>query len=187
MPVHFIIIPLLAIYYSGVLKISRRFVFPLYIRSSSFEDVPSFKSFNSTGATYLLNHFNGVSFEWALTHRSIPRILPDSSYFPEISSNFLSKFDVRMNYHQSNVFLQDLSNSFHRWLNLFVLILPECLNNSWWCFSLSFSTFEDRIRVFLHILSVLSETRGASLLPSSHNCFDREYYFHLSGAIQESS
>ena len=45
MPVHLIIIQLLAIYYSGVLKISRRFVFPLYIRSSSFEDVPSFKSF----------------------------------------------------------------------------------------------------------------------------------------------
>ena len=45
---------------SGVLKISRRFVFPLYIRSSSFEDVPSFKSFNSTGATSLLNLFNGV-------------------------------------------------------------------------------------------------------------------------------
>ena len=26
-----------------------------------------------------------------------------------------------MNYHQSNVFLQDLSNSFHRWLNLSIL------------------------------------------------------------------
>ena len=58
MPVHLIIIPLLAIYYSGVLKISQIFVFPLYTRSTSFEDAPSFKSFNSTGATYLLNHFN---------------------------------------------------------------------------------------------------------------------------------
>ena len=126
------------------------------------------------------------SFQWALTHRSIPRILPDSSYFPKISSNFLSKFDLRMNYHQSNVLLQDLSNSFHRWLNLFVLILPECLNNSWWCFSSSFSTFEVRRRVFLHILSVLSETRGSSLMPSSHDCFDRENSFHPSGAIQDS-
>ena len=44
-----------------------------------------------------------------------------------------------MNFHQSDVLLQDLSNSFHRWLNLFVLILPEFLNNSWWCFSSSFS------------------------------------------------
>ena len=47
-------------YYSGVLKISRRFVFPLCIRSSSFEIGISFKSFNSTGATSLLNLFNGV-------------------------------------------------------------------------------------------------------------------------------
>ena len=26
--------------------------------------------------------FDGVSFEWALTHMSFSRILPDSSYFP---------------------------------------------------------------------------------------------------------
>ena len=67
--------------------------------------------------------FYGVSFEWALTHRSFPRILPDSSYFPGGILKFLSKFDVRMSYHQSNVFLQDLSNSFHRWLNLSILHL----------------------------------------------------------------
>ena len=45
---------------SGVLKISRRFVFPLCIRSSSFEIGISFKSFNSTGTASLLNLFNGV-------------------------------------------------------------------------------------------------------------------------------
>ena len=28
------------------------------------------------------NHSTVFSFEWALTHRSFPRILPDSSYFP---------------------------------------------------------------------------------------------------------
>ena len=27
-------------------------------------------------------------------------------------------------------------------------MVPECLNNSWWCFSSSFSTFEDRRRIF---------------------------------------
>ena len=59
-PVHLIIILLLAICYSGVLKISRRFVFSLCIRSSSFEIGISFKSFNLTGATSLLNLFNGV-------------------------------------------------------------------------------------------------------------------------------
>ena len=95
--------------------------FPFSILSSSFEDVTSFKTFNSTGATSLLNHFNGVSFEWALTHRSFSRILPDSSYFPGVILNSFSKSDVRMIHHQSYVFLQDLSISFHRWLNLSIL------------------------------------------------------------------
>ena len=35
--------------------------------------------------------FNGVSFEWALTHRSFPRILPDSSnYSGAIPNTFQS-------------------------------------------------------------------------------------------------
>ena len=34
---------------------------------------------------------------------------------------YISKFDVRMNWHQSNVFLQDFPNSFHCWLNLSIL------------------------------------------------------------------
>ena len=66
-----------------------------------------------------LNHFNRVSLEWALTHMSFPRILPDSSTFPGVILKFISKFDVTMNSHQSDVFLQDRTNSFHRWLNLF--------------------------------------------------------------------
>ena len=62
-----------------------RFVFPFSIRSSYFEVVISFKPFNSTGAIPPFNQsFNGVSFEWALTHRSFPRILPDSSIFLEL-------------------------------------------------------------------------------------------------------
>ena len=60
MSVHLLIIHLSLLNCSGVLKISRRFVFPLCIRSSSFEIGISFKSFNSTGATSLLNLFNGV-------------------------------------------------------------------------------------------------------------------------------
>ena len=66
-----------------------------------------------------LNHLNSVSLEWALTHRSFPGILPDSSYFPGATLKFILKFDVRMIYHQSHAFLQDLSHSFHHWLNLF--------------------------------------------------------------------
>ena len=53
----------------------------------------------------------------------------------------------------------------------FPIFIPECLNNSWWCFSSSFSTFEDRRRVFPPNLTCSLNTRGASLMPSSHNCF----------------
>ena len=118
MLLHLLIIHFSLFSYSGVLMISRRFVFPLCFRSSSFEDVISFKPFNSTGAISLFKKsFEGVSFEWALTHRSFPRILLDSSNSPGVILKFFPKFDVRMNYHQSYVFVQDLSNSFHRWFN----------------------------------------------------------------------
>ena len=109
--------------------ISEGSFFSFEIGSIYFEVVISFNPFNSTGAFSLLNHSNDVSFEWALTHRSFPRILPDSSNFTGAILNSFRKFDVRMNYHQSNAFHQDLSNSFRRWLNLFVLILPECRRN----------------------------------------------------------
>ena len=38
----------------------------------------------------------------------------------------------------------------------------------------------------LHILSVLSEIRDSSLMPSSQNCFRCENSFQPSGVIQES-
>ena len=66
-----------------------------------------------------------------------------------------------------------------------LLILPECLNNSWRCFSPSFLDFKDRRRVFLQILSVFAKIRDSSLLPSSNFFFDCENSFHPSGAIQE--
>ena len=120
---------------------------PLLIRSSYFEDVISSKPFNSIDATSPLI----ISMVFLLSGPQptclFPGSYPTLLIFPEFFK-FVSKIDVRMNYHQSNVFLQDLSNSFHHWLNLFLLILPECLNNSWWCLSSSFSTFEDRRRVF---------------------------------------
>ena len=48
--VHLLIIHFSLFNCSGVLKISRRFVFPFSIRSSYFEVVISFKPVNSTGA-----------------------------------------------------------------------------------------------------------------------------------------
>ena len=117
MPVHLLIIHFSLFNCSGVLKISRRFVFPLYIRSSSFEDVISFKSFNSTGAfSFSSNLFNGVSFEWALTHRFFTRILPDSSNSPGVVLNSF-QVDVKSNSISHMPSPRSLSNSFHLWLN----------------------------------------------------------------------
>ena len=66
------------------------------------------------------------------------------------------------------------------------MFILEYLKNSWWCFSLSFSAFEDRRRVPLKSLPVLSKILSSSLILFSHNCFDCENSFHPSGAIQES-
>ena len=46
----------------------------------------------------------------------------------------------------------------------FLISIPECLNNSWWCFSSSFSTFEDRRRVLPPYLIRSVKIRGSSLI-----------------------
>ena len=89
------------------------------------------------------------SFEWALTHKSFPRILPDSSKFFRSYSQILFKCDVRMDPISHMPSPRSLSNSFIVGSTSSLLILPVCLNNSWWCFPLSFSSFEDRRRVSL--------------------------------------
>ena len=111
---------LLTIHCSGVLKISQKARLVIQDPLKLFSRMLSHSShlIQPVQSPFSSNHFNGVSFEWALTHRSFSRILPDSSYFPEGTLKFFSKFDVRMSYHQSNAFLLDLPNSFHRWLNL---------------------------------------------------------------------
>ena len=53
----------------------------------------------------------------------------------------------------------------------FPFFILACLKNSWWCFSSSFSDFEDRRGVPLKSLPVLPKLRTSSLMPSSHNCF----------------
>ena len=110
--------PPLAILYLECWRYIKRFLLPLLIRSTYFEDVISFKPFNSTGAISLQNHSNGVSLEWAITHRSFPRILPDSSNSPGVILKFFSKLDVRRSYHQSNAFSPRSFKFFHHWLNL---------------------------------------------------------------------
>ena len=101
-----------------------------------------------------------------------------SRSYPQI----LSKFDVRMSYHQSNVFLQDLLNSSHRQFNLsnihpgvsqrFMVVFLIVILNIWRPKKSS-------------SLSVLLKIHGASLMTSSHNCFDCEDSFHPPGTFNE--
>ena len=76
-----------------------------------------------------------------------------------------------MNYHQSNVFLLDLSNSFHHWLNLsnFSFRSASIIHGGVSRHHSQHLKTEEEF--FLHILSVLSEICHSSLLPSSHSCF----------------
>ena len=115
---------------------------------------------------------------------SFPRILPDSSNFPGVIPKFISKFDVRMNYHQSNVFLQDLSNSFII-DSTFIFFIMECLNNSWW-FSSSFSASADRRRGSLKSCPFSWRFMVLAWCHPLIIAFDCENSFHPSGAIQES-
>ena len=125
-------------------------------------------------------------FEWALTHTSFPRILPDSPKFSGAIPKFFSKFDVRMNF---------ISQMFSKIdFKLFSLLAQPL------CFSFSqsistihggiscrhFSDFEDRRRVPLKSLPVLPKMCSSILMSSSHNCFDCENSFHPSDAFQES-
>ena len=138
--------PLLLFSCSGVLKKSQKARFVIQDPFNLFRGCYLFLAVKFNPCILSFKSFYGVSFEWALTHRSFPRILLDSSYFPgAIHIFFFTKFVVRMIHHQSNAFLQGLSNSFT--VGSIVLIFhSECLNNSRWCFSLS---FEDRRRVSL--------------------------------------
>ena len=61
------------------------------------------------------------SFEWALTHRSFPRILPDSSNFPGAIPKFFWMFNVRTNFISHVPSPRSHSTFFPRWLNLSIL------------------------------------------------------------------
>ena len=67
-----------------------------------------------------------------------------------------------------------------------LLILPECLNNSWWCFSSKFSDFEDRRRVSLKSCPFSWRFMVLAWCHPLIIVFDCENSFHPSGAIHES-
>ena len=145
-PVHLIIFHFSLLNCSGVLKMSQRFVFTLCFHSNSFEDVIFFKPFNSTGA-FSLKSFQRCIFWVGPNPQVFFQDLTWLFQFSRSSLKFISKFDVRMIYHQSNVFSKIYQILFIIGSTFSIFIL-ECINDSWWCFSSSLSTFEDRRRVF---------------------------------------
>ena len=105
--------------------------------------------------------------------------------FPELLK-FFSKFDVRMNYHQSCVFLQDLSNSFHCWFNLSISSfrgVSTILDGVSRCHSRILKTkeeFSSKSYLFSQRFVILACCHPLIIV------FDCENSFHLSGAIQDS-
>ena len=67
---------------------------------------------------------------------------------PELFS-ILFKCDVRMDFISHMPFPRSISNHFHCWLNLFVFHSSGVSQEFRWCFSSSFSTFENRRRISL--------------------------------------
>ena len=100
MTVHLITIPRLLFNCSGVLKISRRFMFPLCFHSRSLENVTSFKPFNSIGGISLFKQSFQRCFFWVGPNPQVfSQDLTWLFLFSRSYPNFFSKFDVRMIYH----------------------------------------------------------------------------------------
>ena len=89
-----------------------------------------------------------------------------------------------MNYHQSNAFLQDLSNSFHRWLNLSIHH-PRVSQQFMVVFLVVILGFEDRRRFFSQSCPF---SRRFVILARCHPLiivFDCENSFHQTGTFHE--
>ena len=90
-----------------------------------------------------------------------------------------------MNFHQSFSISKIAFRIFSSLVHHFYSSLFRSVSTIGWCFSSSFSDFEDRRRVPLKSLPVLPKMRSSSLMPSSHNCFRLWEFFstiqHISG------
>ena len=75
-----------------------------------------------------------------------------------------------MNYHQSNAFLQDLSNSFHRWLNHFYFSFRSASKIHGGVSHYLSQHLKTEEEFLLNLASFSSKIRGSSSRPSSHNC-----------------
>ena len=97
-------------------------------------------------------------------------------FFSGVILKVISKFDVRMYYHQSYVVPQDLSNSSSHCFN-FSILHPGVSQQLMLVFLVVILGFEDRRRFFSQSCSILFKIHGSSLLPSSHNCFRLREFF----------
>ena len=123
-------------------------------------------------------------FEWALTHRSFPRILPDSSYFPRAILKFLFEVwrkndlsSVKCLSPRSSKFFSSLVQLFYSYLFRSVSTIHGGVSHR---LSHHLKTKEEP---YLHILSVLSGIHGSSSRPSSHNRFWLSKFFSPTRSI----
>ena len=112
--------------------------------------------------------------------------LPDSSNFPRVILKFFLKFAVRMNVISHMSFAKIFPILFIVGPT-FLFLIPECLNNSWWCFSSSFSAFKTEEEFLLNLAPFSSRFMVLVLCHPLIIVFDCENLFHPSGDIQESS
>ena len=117
-----LLVRLSLVYPSGVLKTSQEFV---CVCSNSRLSPHSNILIVPVHHLSLQQSFPTVlSLQWALTHRSFPRILPNSSNYFGAIPKFFSKCDVRMDSISHMPSPRSFSNSFHCCLNLFVFRSP---------------------------------------------------------------
>ena len=88
-----------------------------------------------------------------------------------------------MNFYQSYSFSKIAFRIFSSLVHHFYSSLFRSVSTIGWCFSLSFSDFEDRRRVPLKSLPVLPKMCSSSLMPSSHYCFRLWEFFSLVRSI----
>ena len=107
-------------------------------------------------------------------------------FFSQCYSQIHFKFDVRMNYHQSYSFSKIFQIIFIVVSTFIFFIIPEYLNNSWWCFSSSFldlkteEEFSSKSYLFSQRFVMLAWCHPLIIV------FNCENSFHPSGAIRES-
>ena len=131
--------------------------------------------------------YSVISFEWALTHGSFSRILPDSSNFSELPFSNSFKVWRKNGFHQSYVFSKVGFKTFFIVVSTSSLfILPECLINYHGGSHHHSQHLKTEEEFFLNLGPFSSRFMTLASCHALIIVFDCENSFHPSRAIQES-